>query len=108
MTTENLITKVTRVLQRENGSEARIVAQTMFGEGLHPSLDVFVLMRESSTHNWKLCSSTPHPDWRTMSVEDYIKNGRSEMLQTVTPGEILKVTALLGQPMTRFENSIRA
>ena len=98
METEPLITKVTQVIQREDGSEVRIIAQACFGLGLTRSIDVYVHHRESPDHDWKLCSDRPHPDWREMSVDDYIKHGRSEMLQMVSPGEILKATSEIGKP----------
>jgi len=39
---DNLVTKSTLVLQRDDGSEARIVATAFFGSGLHRSVDVYV------------------------------------------------------------------
>lgn len=95
--TESPITKVTQILQRQDGSEVRITAETMFGAGLHPSLDIVVHKRGSPTQPWVLCNDRPHPDWRTMSVDDYVKFGRSEALQTVNHGEILKVANQLGK-----------
>lgn len=89
------VTKVTQTLQRSDGSEVRIVAEVFFGLGLTPSVDVFVLRRETPNHAWTLTNNRPHPDWRNMSVDDYIKRGRSEMLRTVSHGEILKVTSAL-------------
>jgi len=59
------------------------------------SVGVYVHRRESPLHDWKLMSDRPHPDWRKMSVDEYVKHGRSEMLQAVTHGEILKVTNAL-------------
>jgi hypothetical protein len=89
--------KVSQTIQRVDGSEVRIVAQKCFGLGLTCSIDVHVHRRESPHHPWVLTSNRPHLDWRKMSVDDYVKHGRSEMLQTVSLGEILKVTnALLG------------
>lgn len=98
-TMTDLITKMTQIFKRQDGSEARIVAQACFGLGLHQSIDVYVHRRESPNHDWKLCSNRPHPNWRKMSVDEYVKNGRSEMLQTVSPGEILKVSSAIGKPM---------
>lgn len=95
-------TKVTQTLPRENGAEAKIVAETMFGAGLKPSVDVYVFRRASPEAPWQLCSKEPASNWRQMPVDQYIKEGRSEMLKAVTHGEILKVVALLGQPMSRF------
>lgn len=101
-------TKVTQTLQRENGAEAKIVAQTMFGAGLKPSVDVDVFRRESPEAPWLLCSKQPASNWRQMPVDQYVREGRSEMLKTVTHGEILKVVAMLGQPMSRFANFAQA
>lgn len=100
MNSPELISKVTQVLQRPDGSEAKIVATAMFGTGLHRSVDVYVLRRESPEHDWSLCDNRPHPDYLTMSVDEYIKRGRSEMLRTVTTGEILKISSLIGQPVS--------
>jgi hypothetical protein len=87
--------KVTQIFKRENGSEVRIVAQECFGLGLTRSIDVCVHHRASPELPWKLANNRPHPDWRKMSVDDYIKRGRSEMLQVASHGEILKVTSAL-------------
>lgn len=87
--------RVEQVIQRKDGSEVRIVAQACFGSGLVCSIDVYVHRRASPAHAWKLTSDRPHPDWRKMSVDDYVKHGRSEMLRTSSIGEILKVTTAL-------------
>lgn len=84
--------KVTQIIQRDDGSEVRIVAEEFFGLGLTRSVGVYVHRRESTNHPWTLTNDRPHPDWREMSVDEYIKRGRSEMLRTVSHGEILKVT----------------
>jgi hypothetical protein len=102
MESEELATKITTFIQRSDGSVVRIVAQKLYGLGLKGSIDVYVHRRESADHDWTLCSDKPHPDWLTMSVDDYIKHGRSEMLQAVSPGEILKVTSGIGKPMSCF------
>jgi hypothetical protein len=93
------VTKLTRIIPREDGSEVRIVAQAYFGAGLHCSVGVDVFRRQSSGHNWTLCSKEPHPDWRQMSVDEYVRHGRSEMLQTASHGEILAVVNAIGKPM---------
>lgn len=99
MHTTNLITKATRVIQRQDGSEVRIVVEQMIGLGLHNSIGVYVFSRETPDQLWVLRSDRPHPDWRGMSVDDYMVHGRSEMLQLVSPGEILKLTSIIGRPM---------
>lgn len=81
--------KVEHVRQRKDGSEVKIVANAAYcGPHLELSVFVYVFRRENSDQDWQLTSDRPHPDWRTMSVEEYIKRGRSEMFRTVTHGEI--------------------
>jgi hypothetical protein len=87
--------KVENFIQRPDGSEVKIVAQACFGLDLKCSTDVYVLRRESAKHDWQLMSDRPHPDWRSMSVDEYTKRGRSEMLRTVSHGEILKTAQAL-------------
>jgi len=87
-----------KLIQRKDGSEVKIVAQEFFGAGLARSVGVHVLHRNNSKDDWQLCNDRPHSDWRTMSVDEYVKQGRSEMLQLVSPGEILKVVAELERP----------
>ncbi len=94
-----IIIKATRVLQRQDGSQAKIIASAFFSAaGLHMSVGVDVFRRDSADHSWSLCSDRPHPEWRKMSVDDYARYGRSEQLRTVTPGEILSVTQMIGKP----------
>src|SRR3989344_5077192 len=71
------VTKVTQNLQRPDGSQVRIVAEEFYGRGLHPSIDVLVLKRESKDHDSVLCSDRPASNWRSMSVEEYKLHGRS-------------------------------
>lgn len=87
--------RVEQLIDRQDGSQVKIVAQEFGGLGLHYSVGVHVLRRENPQADWKLCSDAPHPDWREMSVDEYVKNGRSEKLRTVSHGEILKVSKCL-------------
>ena len=89
------MSKASQLLQRADGSQVKIVAEECFGTGLHRSIGVYVLRRDTAEHPWQLCNDRPAPNWRSMPVADYVKHGRSEMLQTVTPGEMLKVVQLL-------------
>lgn len=100
MESEQLITKITQTLKRADGSEVRIVVEQAFGIGLTPSLGMYVLRRPTTAHNWQLCSSSPHEEWRTMSVDEYQIHGRSEMLRYVSIGEILRLRAAIGKPMS--------
>ncbi|MFP1529506.1 hypothetical protein ACLB1R_35740 [Escherichia coli] len=46
-----------------------------------------------------------HAQWRKMSVDEYQKFGRSEMLRYATPGEILRVASAIGQPMSFLDGN---
>ncbi len=87
--------KVEQFIQRQDGSEVRIVAESCIGIGLTHSTFVHVQHRKSFGDTWELMGDRPHPDWRKMSVDDYIKHGRPEMFQVASIGEILKVTNAL-------------
>lgn len=87
--------KATQMLQRADGSEVCIVAQECYGLGLTRSVFVYVRWRERPEHPWKLANDRPHPDWKTMPLNDYVKFGRSEMLRLASPGEILKTVNAL-------------
>jgi len=89
------VARVEKVIQRKDGSEVKIVAQACFGRGLTCSIDVYVLRRDSPNNAWVLTSNRPHPDWRKMSVAEYITHGRSEMLRAASPAEILQATHAL-------------
>jgi len=83
-----------QILTRANGSQVRITASIMFGRGLTPSVDLYVHHRETKGHPWKLANDRPHPDWRTMSVDDYIKRGRAEIFRLCSHGELFRAGAL--------------
>ncbi len=100
MNPEELITKVTQVLQREDGSEVRMVATAMFGRGLKRSIDLYVHRRDSAESKWILCNDKPHPDSKSMSVDEYVKFGRPEVFQLTSFGERVRLTSLIGQPMS--------
>lgn len=88
---------IEHLIRRPDGSEVKIVAQEFFSISQDRSVGVYVLRRGDPNKAWHCCSDRPHPNWRSMSVAEYMKHGRSEMLQTVTPGEILKVTSYLSK-----------
>ena len=81
-------------MQRDDGSQVRIVAQRGYGSRLTASLDVYVLRRDSSESNWSLCGKIL-TRVEKMSVDEYQKFGRSEMLRYATPGEILRVASAI-------------
>ena len=90
-----MMTRLETLIEKPNGAEVKIVAQACFGVGMRFSADVFVLRRESVKDDWRVLSDLPHPDWRTMSVDEYVKHGRSEKLQNVTHGQIFKAAQAL-------------
>lgn len=92
--------KITRIIERTDGSQVKIVAEEFYGLGLHRSTDVYVLHKSNGEDDWRLCSSQPKPGWREMSVQDYIQHGRSDMLCVVKPIEILAVLSELNHIST--------
>lgn len=87
--------RVENLIQKPDGSEVKIVAQASFDQNQKFVADVFVMKRESAQHEWRVLSDQPHPDWRSMSVDEYTKRGRSEVLQAVTHGQIFKAAQTL-------------
>lgn len=97
--TEDLITKVTQIINKPDGSQAKIVAQSMTGQGLVQSTSVSVFKRQSEKVDWILCNDQPASSFKPMSRQDYENHGRSEALSTVSTAQILKVSSLLGQSL---------
>ncbi len=87
--------KAKHLLQRKDGSEVKIVAREFYGAGLTRSVGVDVFHRQSSKQTWVLAGDRPHPNWRGMSVQEYIKHGRPEMLKFASAAEILRVVSVL-------------
>lgn len=54
---EKFITKFTQLIERNDGSEVKIVATAFFGAGLHMSVGVDVFRREKPKQQWSLCSN---------------------------------------------------
>jgi hypothetical protein len=103
---DDIVTKVTKIIPRENGSEVKIVAWSTVSPSdgsRQAACDVF--KRETPEDNWQYCSDTTHKDWRTMSVDDYNAFGRCEKFQTANHGEILGVSQWIGKPMVEFERA---
>ena len=99
MDSQDLITKVTKIIPRDDGSEIRIVVEQMTGHGLNKSIGFYVHHRETPCHPWVYLNDRMHPDWRGMSVDDYDKHGRCEVLQAGHRGEVLNLARLIGKPM---------
>jgi hypothetical protein len=102
---DDIVTKYTVTHPRKDGSEVRIVAEGCYGPSFQLFVGVYVLRRESQNHDWKLCSKEPQPGWREMSVDEYVKHGRSEMLQAASHGEILAAASVIGKPMKEMQAS---
>jgi hypothetical protein len=88
MKQENLIT-------RADGSQVKIVATLFESISGEKHIDNYVLQRKDAASQWSVCSNTPAPGYLEMSIHEYEKRGRSEMLQMVSPGEILTVNQKL-------------
>lgn len=100
MENEKLITKITTLIKNDDDHEIKLVAQKCGLLSGSSSIDVYALRRKLPSGQWKVLSDRPHPDWKKMSVEDYCKHGRSELLQLVGPGQILKLSSFIGKPMS--------
>jgi hypothetical protein len=99
------VTKLTRIIPRADGSEVRITVDSCKSPNLDLHSFSYVHKRQSPEHDWALCSDTPHPDWRTMSVADYNEFGRCEKFQAVSHGEILSLSQWIGKPMSEFQKA---
>lgn len=96
MNAPDCISRATQIIKRKDGSEVKIVA-TEYGMPFTSSVGVDVFRRSNPNEQWTLCNDRPHPDWRSMSVDEYNRRGRAEKLQFARHGEIFKVAALIGK-----------
>lgn len=80
-----------QILTRADGSQVKIVAELFTSPSVDFSIGNYVLFRPNAESKWSLCGDRPHPDHRSMSVDEYVKHGRPEMLQVASIAEILKV-----------------
>ncbi|OTA16043.1 hypothetical protein Xbed_03515 [Xenorhabdus beddingii] len=69
----------------------RIVATMNHGSGLSESISVDVFKKNIDDSKFILCGNNPHPEWRQMSVNEYIQYGRPEKFKYVTHAEIIRV-----------------
>lgn len=97
MNTEQNITKVSQIFVRDNGNQVRITAQRYCSTpgSLKSNVNVMVHYRKNKSENWNLCNNRPDKNWRKMSVDEYVKEGRPEMFRYATIMEILKVSSML-------------
>lgn len=80
---------------RPNGSQTRVVAELSSGPNGEAYFFNYAFYRRSEKASWQACHGSRDPRWKSMPRPDYVKFGRSEMLQVATPGEILKTNAEL-------------
>ncbi len=83
--------KNTMEIQRNDGSQVKLVALAYFGTGLHLSVGIDTFYRKSSDDEWQLCDNSRHPNIKTMSRQDYLDYGKSEAMRVTTIAERLKV-----------------
>ncbi|MBE8596820.1 hypothetical protein [Xenorhabdus sp. BG5] len=68
----------------------RIIATMYYGSGLSESINVDVFKKDFDDSKFVLCGNDPHPEWRQMSVNEYIQHGRPEKFKYVTYAEIIR------------------
>jgi hypothetical protein len=81
--------KISKIIKRKDNSEIKINLQKYYGSGLHLSIGVDVFYRKDNKSSFVLLNDRPHQDWKKMTVDEYLKNGKSEVLKLVKPIEIL-------------------
>lgn len=112
MLKQDVIGEITQELPRNDGSSIRIVVKDITSPWDNQRMiDTYVLHRASNKSSWKVLSNRPHPDARTMCVDDYAKYGRSALLQELTRREQLIVLPMLknalGKPLN-YINTLQA
>lgn len=83
--------KLEKFLTAPTGQEVRMLAQAYVGRGLDISIGLDVFVKDTPDSEWRLCGNSPHPDWRSMSVEDYVARGRPEWLRYISHGRAIVV-----------------
>ncbi len=83
--------KIERIITRCDGSAVKIVGEEFKNFRGHYDSFFYAFRRESPGRPWKLLSDRPHPNWRSMSVDEYVKHGRSELHQAVRHSEMISV-----------------
>ena len=83
--------KLEKFLTAPTGQEVRMLAQAYVGRGLDIGIGLDVFVKDTPDSEWRLCRNSPHPDWRSMSVDDYITQGRPEWLRYISHGRAIVV-----------------
>lgn len=89
------MSRVEHIIPTANGTQHKIIAESFFDAVHGRQTSFYVLSRPHPASPWTYLSERPHPDWRSMSVDEYLKNGRSEALNAVGSAEVLKALIML-------------
>lgn len=84
--------KQENLIQREDGSQIKIVCTLFTNSNLTFTIDTYVLFRENESAQWNVLSNIPAQGFKMMPREEYIKHGRSPLMQKVKIGELLKAS----------------
>lgn len=104
---KEVVGKVTKVFNRDDGSQVRVVAENFALAGsLENQVGYYVHRRNSVDDQWVLCGDRPHKNWRDMSIQEYEDFGRAEVFQVLSHGEILGVLNMIGQPLSGSESYV--
>lgn len=85
------VMKLEKFLMSPTGQGVRMLAQAYVGRGLDIGIGLDVFVKDTPDSAWRLCRNSPHPDWRSMSVDDYITRGRPEWLKYVSHGQAIQI-----------------
>ena len=84
--------KVVNFMRAADGTEVRITAEPC-GPPLFMGTFTYVHFRKTPDQQWQLASNDRPLDWKSMSREEYLANGRSEVLRLVGgPGPLLRAS----------------
>lgn len=80
-----------RTFQREDGTQVKVTMKAFEDVTAINKwhFDTYAHQRQPDAQDWTLLNDRPHPDWRSMSVQEYNERGRSELLQALGHGRIL-------------------
>lgn len=94
---------LSQILTRQDGSQVKLMGRMSGGLFCKANPDVWALFRQDQSCDWVLLSKEPHPDWRTMPVDEYAKSGRSEFMQKVSFGELIKFKQMFYIPINELD-----
>lgn len=93
-------TRVTQIIRKNDGSEVKIVAHA--SEWSEKDVHVEFYRRQTPDSTWVRLGDKPHPDWRAMPIDRYLKEGRPEFLYHVSYARVMQVVQMLHKPMSQF------